>query len=198
MNEPALPNWFEMTAQANFERLLGPYKGRERFQALQIGAFAGHASEWLLRHVLTGTGAMLTDVDTWMGSDEEQHRQIDFTHVRDVYDRRVAEWKHTGKISTRWSASDKFFALEFALGRRLYDFVYIDGDHTEAQVYKDAVNAWLCTKPGSIIAFDDYAWGEGAPMHLRPKRAIDRLLSEWGDAVEVLEMGWQVWIRRLT
>lgn len=191
------PNWFNMTARACFESFLLPYKGAKDFRALQIGAYVGHASEWMLRNVLTGKGANLTDVDTWEGSQESAHEAMDWQDVYATYRERVKTWLWTPRLRSVQMPSDRFFALEHMFGVSTFDFAYIDGDHTEAQVYKDAVNAWLCTKPGSIIAFDDYQWGEGAPMELRPKRAIDRFLSEHKGEVDFMEIGWQVWIKRI-
>ena len=195
MNEE-IPNWFTMTAEQNFERFLTGHAGADDFHALQIGAFAGHASEWLLRNILTGKRSTLTDVDTWEGSQEAAHAALDWQDVYAAYRERVKTWLWTPRLRSVNMPSDKFFGLEVMFGLSCFDFVYVDGGHTEEQVFRDAESAWLLTKPGSIIAFDDYLWGEGLPIESRPRRAIDRfLLRHEGDFI-VLEAGWQVWIQR--
>ena len=83
------PNWFEMTAENNFKNYLLPYAGRSNLNFLQVGAYTGDASKWLLDNVLTGEGSKLTDVDTWRGSDEISHKEMNWDDVEAVYDERV-------------------------------------------------------------------------------------------------------------
>ena len=59
---------------------------------------------------------------------------------------------------------------------RSIDFAYIDGDHSEEQVYKDAIGIFPKMKSNSIILFDDYKWS----MHGHiTKNGIDRFLNEY-------------------
>ena len=46
------PNWFEMTARENFESQLMPLAGKFGLRFLQIGAFTGDATVWLVDNVL--------------------------------------------------------------------------------------------------------------------------------------------------
>ena len=67
------PNWFSGDyAEAYFKEFLTPYAGVPEFQALQIGAYCGDASEWLLTNVLTARHSWLVDVDTWEGSTRDR------------------------------------------------------------------------------------------------------------------------------
>jgi hypothetical protein len=61
------PNWFNHTAKANFEKFLTKKDGSV---ALQLGVYTGDASLWMLQNI---PNLKLTDVDTWQGSDEEEH-----------------------------------------------------------------------------------------------------------------------------
>ena len=185
------PNWFEMTARANFERYLLNYRaGLQNFTALQIGAYVGHATEWMTDNVLR-SGDVLYDVDTWEGSDEAAHHAMDWVDVGRDYFERTAAAINDGRVVMHCESSDEFFSMYDR--HALFDFVYVDGDHTEAQVYRDACNAWPLVKVGGIMAFDDYTWGEGLPMEQRPKRAIDRFLAEAED-YRVLCCNAQVWV----
>lgn len=47
--------------------------------------------------------------------------------------------------------SDQYFQRH----RDKYDLIFIDGDHTAAQVYKDINNALSCLNPGGIIVVHD-------------------------------------------
>ena len=197
MNNNEYPNWFEVTARANFERFLSNKRGLYDYRALQIGAYVGHASDWLCRNVLTGRYAHLDDVDTWTGSDEPVHKSFDWNDVYKTYMDRVAPHLFT-RLTAHKQTSDAFFAAKVkAHGqpKPMYDFIYIDGDHTAFQTWKDGVNGWHWLKSGGIIAFDDYKWGEGLPEEQRPKMGIDKFLTN-ATGYTVLEMGSQVWIRK--
>ena len=72
MTTEQYPNWFMYGAVNLFSKYLGELKDRE-VHCLQIGAYTGDATEWLLQNVLTHPNSTLTDVDTWEGSDEVIH-----------------------------------------------------------------------------------------------------------------------------
>jgi predicted O-methyltransferase YrrM len=78
--------------------------------------------------------------------------------------------------------------------KTVYDFIYVDGDHTEKAVYADAINCWPLLKSGGILAFDDYLWGQGLEPHTTPKPAIDRFLAEKQGEYEILNEDYQVWL----
>jgi hypothetical protein len=88
-NSPEFPNWFAATAQKNFAELLLRISDKPDLKFLQLGAFTGDASIWLLNNVLTQEGSHLTDVDTWLGSDEKAHHEMDFNQVEQVYDEKL-------------------------------------------------------------------------------------------------------------
>jgi predicted O-methyltransferase YrrM len=80
--------------------------------------------------------------------------------------------------------------------KKKYDFIYIDGDHTEEAVYRDATNAWPLLKAEGILAFDDYLWGQDVHPELRPKLAIDRFLEEKQGEYVLLSQDYQVWVQK--
>lgn len=186
------PNWFQGIAQENFEKFLTPLAGKPTLTFVQVGVFTGDASVWLKENVLTADDALLLDVDTWKGSDEGAHHAMDFEDVFSTYKQKI---KSYDRIILYRMPSDMFFhALQPKEG---YDFVYIDGDHTAEQTYRDGCNAWNNLKQGGIIAFDDYLWGAGLPdQTLAPQPGIDKFLEERKDQYELLEHGAQVWIRK--
>lgn len=196
------PNWFDMTARANFEKRLSHFRGLPGFMALQIGAFVGHASEWMLRNLITGKDATLHDVDTWKGSPEIAHGEFDWALVEADYHERLKTWRWTHRLTSYKMTSAEFFeSLEakesFIRDGYGYDFVYVDGSHKAADVYRDAVNAWKWLKPRGIIAFDDYQWREGEDPNGWPQPAIDRFMAEHAGQFRLLEFGYQVWLRKL-
>lgn len=185
------PNWFEATgAVLNFERHLSRYKGKKSVSFLQIGAFTGDASKWMLDNILTGEHSTLTDVDTWEGSDENSHNAMDFDDVYNVYTEKIRNYHP--KVLVYRESSDSFFRDNV----ETYDFIYIDGDHTAFGVMKDAINAFECLDVGGILAFDDYHWSEGNGNFYEPRPAIDAFFNMTRDKMKVIELGWQVWLQK--
>ncbi len=186
------PNWFlQGGAQANFAKHLSPYVGKP-IKALQIGAYTGDATTWLFENVLTHPDAHLVDVDTWAGSDEVEHKDMNWQSVEIVYDSKTQEYTGSGKLDKVKTTSDNFFSLN----RDFYDFIYIDGDHTAASVLKDGINALKFLEPSGVIAFDDYMWRSGRGPTYDPYPSIDAILTAFSNDFDVIDIGLQVWLRR--
>jgi predicted O-methyltransferase YrrM len=183
------PNWFD-SQKYNFENHLLHLKGQPNLRFLQIGVYTGDASVWLCENILRNKTSYLYDVDTWAGSEESKHSQIDFDKVLKYYETRTGVYQSIVRLKM---TSDEFFAGKNEIK---FDFIYIDGDHTAEQVAKDAKNAWLLLKPGGIMAFDDYLWGQDLPPHLTPRPAIDTFLEDPAGDYEILSKDYQVWIRK--
>ena len=185
------PNWFEIEAINFFERNLKHFAGQPNLQFLQIGTYTGDASVWLKENILTHPTSYLTDVDTWEGSDEAIHKEFNWQSVEETYDNKLFDYKNVIKHKGR--------SLSFLSSARLeyYDFIYIDGDHTEAGTYLDATLAWPRLKRGGIMAFDDYYWQhESGREDMRPAPAIDRFIQEYNNQLDIIEIGYQYWIQK--
>lgn len=185
---PIYPNWFD-SQKYNFENHLTRFKGKPNLKFLQVGTYTGDASDWLLSTILTDPTSTLTDIDTWQGSDEREHKAMDFDRIYSLYLKRMDKYENLMSIK-----GDSSYILP-AL-REQYDFIYIDGDHTEKAVYRDANNAWALLKTEGILAFDDYLWGQDVHPELRPKLAIDKFLEEKQGQYTLLSQDYQVWIVR--
>ena len=184
------PNWFKITAEENFKSQLMPFAGKFSLRFLQIGAFTGNASVWLVDNVLTQKNSVLEDVDTWSGSDEQEHKEMDWLDVERTYDSRIAFRPNVIKY--------KMDSKEFlrSVEEPTYDFIYIDGDHTAEGVLQDAVLAWRLLKAGGIMAFDDYLWEDPRGVEFQPGWAIDTFVGAVKDESEVLLSNSQVWLRK--
>ena len=182
------PNWF-VGQQYNFENNLTELKDKPNLKFLQIGAYTGDASVWLLDNILTDPSSTLTDIDTWEGSDEQEHKSISFSGVQAYYTQRTEKYKNLLSIRSK---------SEYALPnlKDVYDFIYIDGDHTAKIVADDAESAWAILKPNGILAFDDYMWGQDLAEHLTPRPAIDSFLDKYTGSYKLLTKEYQVWIQK--
>ena len=187
------PNWFNYTAKDNFEKFLIPLAGQENLKFLQLGVYTGDASLWLLDNVLTGIGSRLTDVDTWQGSDEEEHKSMDFNDVFTTYKKKIAH-KHNINIVQRTTIN---FLVDDWIAKNKYDFIYIDADHTTMGVLLDSGLSFPLLKSGGIMAFDDYTWGPNMSPELTPTLGIDLFLNRHEGEYETLIINSQVWIKKI-
>ncbi|MEM9046073.1 MAG: class I SAM-dependent methyltransferase [Pseudomonadota bacterium] len=58
-----------------------------------------------------------------------------------------------------------------------FDWIYIDGDHSEEPVYRDLCLSWERVVPGGAVCGDDYHWLD-SDGKLPVKAAVDRFVSE--------------------
>jgi len=185
------PNWFNTgNRPQEFKQRLYQYAGSD-VSFLQIGAYTGDATMWMLEHIIFNRGT-LTDVDTWEGSNEPAHKSMNWSSVEDVYDNRTIQSQNSGHLIKYKGTSDEFFKTN----TKTYDFIYIDGDHTAYGVLKDAVNAYECLNIGGILAFDDYTWTAGLGEINEPKMAIDAFEKIYQDRMSPIHKDYQAWYKK--
>jgi predicted O-methyltransferase YrrM len=164
----------------SFEKHLAHLRGTP-CRVLEIGIYEGRSTTWLLQNILTHQDVRIDAVDIF------------------VQDNLWGNIKAVGglqKISFHRAPSAEALR-DLPLGA--FDFVYIDGSHSTLNVLEDAVLSFRLAKAGAIIAFDDYLWDDPAfNQHGTPKPAVDFFLQVYGSEIEVLEHGYQVWIRKIS
>lgn len=182
------PTWFDQTARENFERHLLPLADQP-LHCLQLGAFAGDATMWMLAHL---PQSVLTDVDTWGGSDG-LYGEWDLEEVLALYLRRT---KGLTQVITYQMPASHYLRNSQSLAAS-FDFIYIDADHHAEAVLADAVNAWPLLKIGGLMAFDDYIWEAPSGDELdSPHPAVDAFCSIYGRHLEMVEDNQQKWVRK--
>jgi predicted O-methyltransferase YrrM len=155
---------------------------------LQLGVYTGDASLWMLENL---GDIRLTDVDTWKGSDEELHKTMDFEDVYDTYLSKIKDYQ----VDIRRSTTTHYLIMQHGAGK-VFDFIYVDADHTTVGVLMDAELSWPLLKAGGIMAFDDYTWGQELTPDLTPTLGIDLFLARHEGEYEVLVINAQVWIKK--
>jgi hypothetical protein len=189
------PNWFESTdAKANFERNLLPLADKE-IKCLQVGAYTGDATKWMVENILKQPHSFLVDVDTWEGSDEAVHHNMDWKDVYKTYTDKNATAIFEQKVVVMQMTSDRYFAG--IINEQIFDFIYVDGDHTAFAVLRDGSNAYDKLKVGGILAFDDYTWSMSKGDFYDPGYAIDALCHLLVGRVEKIEDNSQLWLRKI-
>lgn len=186
------PNWFDLSdARENFERF-APRDGK--LLCLQVGAYTGDATRWIVENMLTDDESILIDVDTWEGSDEAVHKNMDWSDVYKTYLEKNKMPIALGKVMPKKMTSDKYFA---DIKKETYDFIYIDGDHTAFGVIRDITNAYRVLKPGGILALDDYEWTSGKGKLYDPKPAIDWFSTLLESNLEKIILNGQAWYKKI-
>jgi predicted O-methyltransferase YrrM len=154
---------------------------------LEIGAYEGRATVWLIEHVLPPGGTIVC-VDTWEGG--EEHAQVDMREVERRYDHNVssATKRFPGrKVVKRKSLSQPaLYELVHEGHAGTFDFIYIDGSHQASDVMCDLVSAYYLCRRGGLMVCDDYLWGQGDNPAHTPKLAIDSFVNCFSGKVNVL------------
>lgn len=169
--------------------------GRPNLRALEIGAYEGRTTRWLLDHVLTHHTALLHVIDWFRGSPElapinglDLFRRF-HANVGDALDR----------VQVHCGRSEDVLREDFGLADfGSLDLAYVDGSHDAPDVLSDVVLVWPLLKPGAFLIFDDYGFRHTEPdgRVIQPKPAIDAFLALYEGRYELVEHGWQVILRK--
>jgi len=180
-------DWFSDRVPS-WSQLLGPLRGRENLNYLEIGVFEGRSALWMLENILTHPSARMTALDIFLGN------------TRSTWNANLDKSGFGSKVATIQGPSSEELRK---LPLRSYDIIYIDGSHTADDVLADAVLAWGLLRDGGLMIFDDYAWSgrlkvgeEPTPDELRPKVAIDAFITTHRNYLDVVMQDWQVALRK--
>ena len=175
--------------------ILEQFKGKDNINFLEIGSFEGYGTNYFIDNYLTGNHSFITCIDPWIKYSESTITKMaewDNYINENTYDIFINNTKYNQNkiIIQRGLSIDILTKLE-----KIYDFVYIDGDHSEKAVWIDAIYSFKILRNNGIIIFDDYEWNQGDKS---PKNAIDRFLNEYKDHIEVISINYQVVVRKLS
>lgn len=163
--------------------------GAQNLHFLEIGCFEGRTTLWLFENVLTEPSSRLTVIDTFTGSPEFDSIGVS----RDFHGRFLANVApHADRLTVCEGRSHD--VLPTLTGQ--FDFVFVDGSHRADDVWQDAVLAWPLLRPGGLLVFDDYLWGDQKSEH-SPRIGVDRFLDEYADLLHVVHMDYQVTVEKL-
>jgi len=188
-------DFWEPDHYTEFGKIAEQFAGKDNLKFLEIGAFEGRTSVWLLDNVLTGKNSTLACVDIDPPENLEHNLK-----------------GHAGKVFLYKAFSYEWFIEELRDGGGIYDLGYVDGDHNAPGVLEDAVLMWRALKTGGIMIFDDYEMQIKDPwfyiMHeefkdnprlsfIHPHVAIDAFLNIYRGQYELLFKNYLVGIRKL-
>lgn len=171
-------DWFSQHVPA-WQSLFASIRPRPR-KILEIGAFEGRATCYMLEHVLApDVPGEVHCVDTWAGGIE--HEAIPMEEVHGRFRRNIESLlrrlqQHRVVVHRRTSF-DAMVRLNAEGHAGTFDFAYVDGSHQAPDVLEDLVLAFRLCRKGGLIICDDYFWQRQKPGEEdvldSPKLAID-------------------------
>lgn len=143
---------------------------------LEIGAFEGRATCWLIDTLAKHNPIDIFCVDSWEGGVE--HQGIDFKAVEQRFAKNVKKAvdaaPNRASVGQIRASSLTGLSQLAASGIRNFDLTYVDGSHMASDVFLDAAMAFQLTRVGGLIIFDDYSAPHEEPQKFDfPRIAID-------------------------
>ena len=181
-----IPHWKELFQILN-------KKGTDELKILEIGAYEGCSTTWLVDNMLHHPESRLITCDTFEGSAE--HTEEQKNGLFDRFQDNLMVSTYPEKVLPFKNRSNELMA-DLIRRKLKFDIIYVDGSHETPDVYRDAVNGYRLLKDDGVIIFDDYQWPANNPDWKPVKAAIDRFESEF--PVHLIMDGWQrAYIKRV-
>lgn len=158
-------------------------KGLKFNFALEIGCFEGLTTKYICENLLNEGGRIIC-VDPL--TDEYLPGHPDNAMFKGQYDRFIRNTRTLPVELIRKKSRDVWGDLK----DYLFDFIYVDGDHSANAVYEDAVMSLKLTKLNGFILFDDYTWRQ------ETTNALDKFLSIHERYITVVHKGYQLMIQK--
>lgn len=184
-------NWFESNIPV-WSTVLAHLVGKP-CNALEIGAFEGAATVWLLENVLTHPSSRIVSIDPCTGNiehDMDQTKDLCKSYATNV----LCNFQKKARLVKTFSN----VALMYPdIQTTLFDIIYIDGDHHAHAVLEDAVLAFRLLKLGGIMIFDDFAWPVYTDQpYMHPSTAVKAFVACYGMYVTVIHEDYQVILKK--
>lgn len=191
--------WFDEVIRADWERLTQNLRGK-KLQILEIGAFEGASTTWILDNLMSHADSTLTSIDTFEGGMEHQEAdkadKYDIASLETRFRSNVAKCEQVGKLKVVKARSDDAL-VELRAKRARFDFVYIDASHVAIDVLHDAVMSWWMLDTEGTMVFDDFTWKGYVDDCYNPRVAIQSFLKCTAQEVKTQQVESQMWVTKV-
>ncbi len=158
--------------------------GRANVNALEIGAFEGRSTVWMLENILTDPTSRIVCLDPFLGGsvpDLPNEYLTAFVENTKPYQRQIRI------IQARSEEVTTDILAHFSPGG--YDLIYIDASHLPEATVREAFLAWNVASDGALIIFDDYAGSL--------REAVDEWRKAFVGRIEVWDTDAQLILRKI-
>lgn len=175
-NFPVSKYWFGNSELKNY--LLNNIVLTKKYNILEIGSFEGCSSCFISDIVITNTLSTLTCVDPFVsdGSNETDHSTLKYKFYSNI-----KKTQNYNKINIVEKFSDDFYST---YNGSKFNFIYIDGEHSEKQILKDLDECFSLLDINGMIWCDDY--------NNKWKDIFDNWILLKNDYINVIHSGYQI------
>ena len=175
-NFPVSKYWFGYSELKNY--LLNNIDLTKKYNILEIGSFEGCSSCFLSDIVINNTLSTLTCVDPFVsdGSNETDHSTLKYKFYSNI-----KKTQNYNKINVVEKFSDDFYST---YNGSKFNFIYIDGEHSEKQILKDLDECFSLLDINGMIWCDDY--------NNKWKDIFDNWILLKNDYINVIHSGYQI------
>lgn len=150
---------------------------------LEIGSYEGASSCFFSDNFLDNEKSTLDCVDPFLNDENNDHKDLLGEGEEERFDENIKQSKNYDKVIIHKITSDEFFKQN----DKTFDFIYIDGCHTNECVERDLNNSYNCLRDNGIIWMDDYGGGsEEENMRIIVDEFIDK------NHCQIIEKGYQI------
>ncbi len=160
-------------------------------KALEVGAFDGVSANLMLDLLFTHPQSEVHAIDPFLPDpttpevDDQTRESLEANCEIGGHEEQIKLYEGLSAEVLAWMAGAEGYWESF-------DFIFIDGSHFAKDVFIDAALCWNLLKPGGVIAFDDYEWGDWMANPLgTPRAAIDAFERLFADRIELLHANWR-------
>lgn len=189
-------SWFELI-RPEWEKLTVDLR-EQKLNILEIGAFEGASTTWILDNLMNHPNSRLTAVDTFEGGIEHQsnNNRYGLVSLESRFRSNVAKCAHSTKLRVVKATSDEAL-LDLRREHAQFDFIYVDASHVAIDVLHDAVVCWRMLNVGGTMVFDDFSWKGYMEDCYNPRIAIESFLQCAMPEVEIRETESQLWATKI-
>lgn len=172
----------------------------EPIAILEIGSFEGLSAAWMLENIMLHPASHMICVDPFTGNDEHSPTERDGLFAR--FQANVLN-NYPGRVTCIQEESHtalKALSLQYERDQsaRLFDIIYIDGDHHASAVLEDMVLAYRLLKKHGVMVIDDFLWNHCQLCSLKhPYPGINAFMSAYANKMKVIYAGYQLFLQKL-
>ena len=146
-------DWFNAEKEKQFIAWLGKMDidKNEIFRYLELGSYEGRSC--LFVHSLLKSlkiNHTITTVDPFIVNDGLSDKKTDMGQIRERFIDNIREIREIG-----WYEHKSLDFFTDYNQNRVWDLIYVDGDHSSLAVLTDAVLSWWHLKQNGLLIFDD-------------------------------------------